>query len=370
MNFKNCNYEATDKQEKDIDKEYSEFSSDEREEFGKIVQPLLSWYAKQARQLPWRESKEPYSIWVSEIMLQQTRVEAVIPYFKKFMQKFPNIEMLAQAEEETVLKMWEGLGYYSRARNLRKAAIKICEEFEGVFPVHYKDILALPGIGKYTAGAISSIAFGMPYAAVDGNVLRVVTRLKESNENIHDEIFRKSVGKKLEAVYPEKHCSEFTQALMELGAIICVPNGVPKCQECPLKKECAAYKNGTQLEYPKKNVKAQRKKIDKTVFLLSCGEYIAVHKRAKEGLLGGMWQFPNIDEKMNIAQIKEWLEERKISAISIEKHKTVKHIFTHLEWNMSCYSVQCDSKNQDYEWVSKEELNQKIPLPTAFRKCI
>lgn len=338
--------------------------------FAWIVDPLLHWYDAQARILPWRENQDPYRIWVSEIMLQQTRVDAVIAYFNRFMESFPHVKALAEAEEEEVLKLWEGLGYYSRARNLKKAAEVICEKHNGVFPKDYKEILALPGIGKYTAGAISSIAFEMPRAAVDGNVLRVVTRLNEIEQDILEEKFRKQIGEQLEQVYPQNHCSEFTQSLMELGAMVCVPNGTPKCEECPLNIGCQAYKNNTWKKYPAKKEKAKRKIIDKTVLILCTDEKIAVRKRKDTGLLAGMWEFPNIDKKMRSVEIKSWLQEQNIDVIHIEKQKEVKHIFTHLEWHMHCYKVKCSPKENDYAWVAMEQLNQEIPLPTAFRKCL
>lgn len=335
-----------------------------------IVEPLLQWYKENARVLPWRENSDPYRVWVSEIMLQQTRVEAVIAYYQRFMENFPNIEMLAVAPEEKVMKLWEGLGYYSRARNLKKAAEVISEQYKGKFPEEYSEILKLPGIGKYTAGAISSIAFGQPCSAVDGNVLRVITRLEENGTDIKDEKFKKQIGEKLEAVYPVGCCSEFTQSLMELGATVCVPNGDPKCEECPLKRGCSAYKNNTWQKYPVKQEKIKRKRIDKTVLILSTEQKIAVSKRAEKGLLGGLWELPNVDEKMNEQEVKQWLEERGIEVIQIKKHKSAKHIFTHLEWYMKCYQVVCKEENSSFEWASKEELNQTIPLPTAFRKCL
>lgn len=335
-----------------------------------IVEPLLQWYKENARVLPWRENSDPYRVWVSEIMLQQTRVEAVIAYYQRFMENFPNIEILAVAPEEKVMKLWEGLGYYSRARNLKKAAEVISEQYKGKFPEEYSEILKLPGIGKYTAGAISSIAFGQPCSAVDGNVLRVITRLEENSTDIKDEKFKKQIGEKLEAVYPVGCCSEFTQSLMELGATVCVPNGEPKCEECPLKRGCSAYKNNTWQKYPVKQEKIKRKRIDKTVLILSIEQKIAVRKREEKGLLGGLWELPNVDEKMNEQEVKQWLEERGIEVLQIKKHKSAKHIFTHLEWYMKCYHVVCKEENSSFEWASKEELNQTIPLPTAFRKCL
>ena len=335
-----------------------------------IVAPLLEWYGEQARVLPWRENSDPYRVWVSEIMLQQTRVEAVIDYYQRFMESFPNIETLADAPEEKVMKLWEGLGYYSRARNLKKAAEVICEQYSGMFPKEYSEILKLPGIGKYTAGAVSSIAFGQPCSAVDGNVLRVITRLEENDTDIKDEKFKKQIGERLEEVYPAGYCSEFTQSLMELGATVCVPNGEPKCEKCPLKSGCGAYKNNTWQNYPVKQTKPQRKKINKTVFILSAGDKIAVRHRDEQGLLAGLWEFPNIDRKMAEEEAGRWLEQKGIEVIQIEKNKTAKHIFTHLEWYMNCYHIVCKEINDTFEWVSEEELNNEVPLPTAFRKCL
>lgn len=342
----------------------------EEQNFACIVEPLLHWYREQARELPWRVDGNPYRVWISEIMLQQTRVEAVIPYFNRFMGIFPDIQALANAKEETVLKLWEGLGYYSRARNLKKAAEMICNQYHGIFPKEYKDILALPGIGNYTAGAISSIAFGMPRAAVDGNVLRVITRLYEIDCDIRDDKFRREIGEKLESIYPKENCGQFTQSLMELGAVVCIPNGTPKCEICPLKKMCQAYEHGSQAKYPIKAKKAQRKKVKKTVLILFCEERIAIQRREENGLLAGLWEFPNIDKKMSKSQIQEWLKEQNIDVTSIENRKNVSHIFTHLEWDMYCYHVKCKSTESHYEWVSMEELNHTIPLPTAFRKCL
>lgn len=348
-------------------------------DFEWIVNPLLRWYSEQARELPWRIDHNPYRVWVSEIMLQQTRVEAVIPYFNRFMKTFPEIQNLAEAQEETVLKLWEGLGYYSRARNLKKAAEFICDEYHGTFPKEYKKILSLPGVGKYTAGAISSIAFGMPRAAVDGNVLRVITRIEEIDRDIKDEKFRQRISQQLEKIYPKDSCSQFTQSLMELGAMVCVPNGAPKCEECPLKQGCRAYKNNAWDKYPVKGEKPQRKKIDKTVLILNCDGKIALQKREEKGLLAGLWEFPNVDKKMSKSAIKKWLDERNIEVKHIEKGKEVKHIFTHLEWNMHCYQVECkkaedrcicEDADKAYEWYSMEEINSGIPLPTAFRKCL
>lgn len=335
-----------------------------------IVSPLLHWYEENARILPWRENTEAYRVWVSEIMLQQTRVEAVIPYYERFMQHFPTIQALADGREEELLKLWEGLGYYSRVRNLQKAAKIICEQYQGAFPDDYKRILALPGIGAYTAGAISSIAFGKPRAAVDGNVLRVITRLTESSQDILDSRFRKLVTEELEKVYPVQRSGDFTQSLMELGAMICVPNGFPKCEACPLNHLCSACHHQTQMQYPVKKKKAERKIQYKTVLILKHQDKIALHKRPQQGLLGGMWEFPNLEGKKTKREMKEWLAAQGIVVENIVKSDDKKHVFTHVEWHMSSFIVDCGAINQNdsYIWVTKESLEKEYALPTAFKK--
>lgn len=344
----------------------------ETKELQFIVTPLLNWYQENARILPWRKNTEAYCIWVSEIMLQQTRVETVIPYYERFMQHFPTIQALAEGSEEELLKLWEGLGYYSRAKNMQKAAKVICEEYQGQFPEDFKKILSLPGVGAYTAGAISSIAFGKQRAAVDGNVLRVITRLTESSQDILDTKFRKIVTEALEKIYPVQRSGDFTQSLMELGAVICVPNGFPKCEACPLNHLCGAYCHQTQMQYPVKKKKAERKIQHKTVLILKYQDKVALHKRPQRGLLGGMWEFPNLEGKMSKKEIKEWLTSQGIVAENIVKADDNKHIFTHVEWHMSSFLVNCAeiSQNQGnaYLWVTKETLEKEYALPTAFKK--
>lgn len=331
---------------------------------------LLPWFSKNARALPWREDKAPYHVWVSEIMLQQTRVEAVKEYYKRFIKTLPTIEALANAEEEELLKLWEGLGYYSRVRNLQKAAQVIVEKHDGVFPTEYEEILALPGIGEYTAGAISSICFGKPTPAVDGNVLRVISRVTESKTPVTEPKVKKEITEKLRAVYPEENCGDFTQGLMELGATVCVPNGTPHCVECPLKNICLAHKNGTAEKLPVKSPKKTRKKEKHTVFLLNCDGKIAVSKRAKEGLLKGLWEFPNVKESLSKEQAAEQLEKWDIVPKDILQKVKRKHIFTHIEWDMTGFSFACKNQNEQFLWKTKEELLEEIALPTAFRKFL
>lgn len=338
----------------------------------KIVEPLLQWYSANERILPWRQNTDPYRVWVSEIMLQQTRVETVIPYYERFMERFPTIQSLARSDDEELLKLWEGLGYYSRVRNLKKAAQVICSEYEGKFPQGFEVILKLPGIGTYTAGAISSIAFEKARAAVDGNVLRVITRLTENVQDITDIKFRKQITEELEKVYPQSRRGDFTQSLMELGAMVCVPNGAPKCQVCPLNMLCGACQNQTQMQYPVKKKKAQRKIEQKTILILLYEDKIALSKRSEEGLLSGMWELPNLKGNKSEKEIIQWLSDREIVAERRQQTERIqkKHVFSHIEWHMECEIMNCREVGMDniFTWVTKEQLQKEIALPTAFKK--
>lgn len=337
-------------------------------QLSEIVSPLLSWYWKNARDLPWRKNIDPYRIWVSEIMLQQTRVDAVKPYFERFMDTFPTIQSLAQADSQLLMKCWEGLGYYSRARNLQRAAQLICTEYGGMFPTQYTDVLSLPGIGPYTAGAICSIAFGQPTPAVDGNVLRVITRLTENSKNIADPACKKEITLALRKIYP-KQCGDFTQSLMELGALICIP-GTPDCKACPLQACCKANINGTQSDYPRMPIKKTRKKQDITVFLLYTKDKTALCKRSNKGLLQGMWEFPNIEEKVCIQKLPEKLSELGIVYTNIGEPIYEKHVFTHIQWDMTAYPIRCVDVSETYLWATMQQIAEKYSLPTAFRKFL
>ena len=349
---------------------------DEINELKEIVSPLLTWYHANHRKLPWRENKDPYRVWVSEIMLQQTRVEAVIPYYERFMERCPDIASLAVCEDEELYKLWEGLGYYSRARNLKKAANIICERYEGKFPEQFEEILSLPGIGAYTAGAISSIAFEKATPAVDGNVLRVLTRLTENDHDIMDAGFRKQMTETLEKIYPERECGDFTQSLMELGAVVCVPNGLPKCEVCPVRFLCGSCHSQTQLQYPVRKKKAARRIEKKTVLILTYEDKIAIRKRSNTGVLAGMWELPNVDGTLTKKQVLAWLAEKGFVVKDIRKisdgKKQFKHIFTHIEWHMTCWTAACESVAKDNEltWVSVSQLEAEIALPTAFKNLL
>lgn len=344
------------------------FQSENKTPLSAIVAPILDWYDANARILPWRENRDPYRVWVSEIMLQQTRVETVRPYFERFMKALPTIQDLAAASDETLLKLWEGLGYYARVRNLQKAAQAICDQLNGIFPQQYEEILSLPGIGEYTAGAISSISFEKPVAAVDGNVLRVITRITENYHDIGDAAFKRHIKSVLEAAYPISRCGDFTQSLMELGAVVCKPNGFPECERCPVNFLCMAYQHQTQAELPVKSAKKPRKILQKTVFLLRSGEQIAIRKREDGGLLGGLWEFPNTQGLLSEEEARRWLEKQGLDVGSLTKSERKKHIFTHVEWHMESYAAECAQPLPPFTWVTGTQLEKQIALPTAFKK--
>jgi A/G-specific adenine glycosylase len=335
--------------------------------FHKLPEALLPWYRENRRQLPWRNDSEPYHIWLSEIMLQQTRVEAVKGYYLRFLEALPTVEALADADDELLHKLWEGLGYYSRVRNLKKAARVVMEQHGGVFPRRYEDVLALPGIGEYTAGAVCSIAFGQKKPAVDGNVLRVVSRLTENDTPIDSLAYKKEVQKRLEAVYPEE-AGAFTQALMELGATLCGPNWKPRCGECPCRDFCGGNLHGTAERFPVKKPKSQRKVEDRTVFILRCDGRYALQKRPEQGLLAGLWQFPNVMGRLEAVQATAAVSEMGISIRDVLRQKEKKHIFTHIQWNMRGFYMETADICDGFVWMTAEEIDKNAALPTAFRQ--
>ncbi len=315
------------------------------------VEPLLKWYGENKRDLPWRGTRDPYKIWVSEIMLQQTRVEAVKGYYAAFLQKFPTAEALANASEEEVFKAWEGLGYYSRARNLHRAAKVIAERG---FPRDFEGVRALPGVGDYTAGAICSIAYGLPCPAVDGNVLRVLTRLTADGRNIDENATRIAFSALLREVYP-KEAGEFCQSLMELGAIVCVPNGEPMCALCPWQTMCLAHLAGEEEKFPVRSEKKARKIEEIFVYVLKKEGKFALRKREEKGLLAGLWEFPNGTENESAIFGKVLAEKR------------AKHIFTHVEWHMTGYLVEAAEFFPQFLWLTPEKITQSYALPSAFK---
>lgn len=331
----------------------------------KMREPIIDWYQKNKRELPWRKEKNPYYIWLSEIMLQQTRIEAVKQYYERFLNQIPTIQLLAEVEEEKLLKLWEGLGYYNRARNLKKAAQIIQEKYEGKMPRHYEELVELPGIGEYTAGAISSIAYDEPVPAVDGNVLRVVSRVVGSKRDVLENKTKKEFTQKLQEIMPEQ-AGDFNEGLMELGELICIPNGDPLCQKCPLKEICVAKNENLTDVIPVRNQKIKRKKEEKTVFLFEFERKIAIRKRDNTGLLANMYEFPNIDKKVKKNEIEQVIQNWKLTGNQIEKIGTHHHIFSHVEWDMVGYKIQVNNMNTEFIWVRKDEILEKYPIPGAF----
>lgn len=337
----------------------------------KIVKPLLSWYDAHARILPWREEPTAYRVWVSEIMLQQTRVEAVKPYYERFMKALPNVKVLADADEETLLKPWEGLGYYNRVRNLNKAAIQVEEKYHGNIPNTYEELCSLPGIGSYTAGAIASIAYGRSVPAVDGNVLRVISRIRLDERDILQASVKKSVEQDLSAVMPHDRPGDFNQALMELGATVCIPNGEPKCEECPWNSFCIAKQKGCMTDYPKKAPKKARTIEYKTILVLQDEQKTALRKRPSKGLLAGMYEFPWIEGIQDEDSVLAYLKEIGLQAIHIKRLEDSKHIFSHKEWHMTGYAIRVDelARSEDKSgllFVEREETQNKYAIPAAY----
>lgn len=335
-----------------------------------IVKPLLSWYDGHARVLPWREDKSPYRVWVSEIMLQQTRVEAVKPFFERFLKALPNVRSLAGCSEDELLKLWEGLGYYNRVRNMQKAARVIVEKYAGAFPADYAKLLALPGIGRYTAGAIGSIAFGIQKPAVDGNVLRVLSRVKASYEDVLKQSVKTALEQEVQKIIPKDRAGDFNQALIEIGAVVCVPNGRAKCEECPLAFCCRAKEKGIVEELPKKKAKKERRVEERTVLVLREGDRVAVRKRPSKGLLAGLYELPNLEgilgEEEVLGQVRRW----GLSPLRILPLAGAKHIFSHVEWQMTGYAISLE-ETEDMEqnglfFIEAGETEEKYPIPAAF----
>lgn len=352
-----------------------------QEQYNRISEPLLRWYDKGHRCLPWREDRNAYKIWISEIMLQQTRVEAVKPYFEHFIKELPDVASLAACEDDKLLKLWEGLGYYNRARNLQKAAGQVMAEYEGKMPETQEELMKLAGIGNYTSGAIASIAFGEKVPAVDGNVLRVLSRVSMDEEDILKDTTKRRVEKQLSEVMPEERPGDFNQALMELGATVCIPNGKPKCTECPWEEFCLAHKAGREEEFPKKETKKKRTIEKKTILIIQDENKSALRKRPEKGLLAGLYEFPNLEGHQTEKRVLAYLKEIGLEVLRIQKIEPAKHIFSHKEWHMIAYQIRVDElakKGKELErenWIFAEskEAEQKYPLPSAFgayMKCL
>lgn len=329
---------------------------------------LLNWYDYNKRLLPWRENKDPYRIWISEIMLQQTRVEAVKPYFDRFMKELPTVKDLAEVEDDRLMKLWEGLGYYNRARNLKAAAQTVMEQYHGKLPADYDKLLSLKGIGMYTAGAIGSIAFDLQVPAVDGNVLRVLARVWGDDSDILKDKTKKEMGKRIQEFIPKDRPGDFNQALIELGATVCVPNGEPYCDRCPWDTVCTANKENLIEKLPVKAPKKARKIEYKTVFLLETKDQIAIHKRTSKGLLAGLWEFPNMSGRMDMQDVMEQMKIWGIENGEISPAGKGKHIFSHIEWHMEGIRIALKEPVfiEKLLWVSKKELKTVYALPSAF----
>lgn len=339
----------------------------EKKRLEDMLRALAAWYPSHARRLPWREDREPYHVWLSEIMLQQTRVEAVKEYYRRFLTALPTIEALADVDEDYLLKLWQGLGYYNRAKNLKKAAAVICTEHAGVFPRTYDAIRALPGIGEYTAGAIGSICYELQTPAVDGNVLRVYARVMEDDANVDKTATRTRIRDSLAEVYPQGQCGVATQSLMELGATVCLPNGAPRCGQCPLADMCLAHMHDTWEKLPVRDAKKARRVVDKTVFVLQCGAHLALRKRPNKGLLSGMWEFPNVDAVLTEQEAANQAASWETEPERLLMKNSYTHIFTHVEWRMSAYYMSCKRMNPEFQWVTQEELDARYAVPSAFR---
>lgn len=335
-----------------------------------MVSLIVTWFQKNKRDLPWRNHPDAYRVWVSEIMLQQTRVEAVKPYYERFLRELPTVKDLAEAKEDQLLKLWEGLGYYNRVRNMQKAAQQIMIDYQGQFPDTFEEIRSLKGIGNYTAGAISAFAFGLPKPAVDGNVLRVISRLMGSREDIMKQSVRSKIEEKLEHVIPEGAASDFDQGLIELGALVCVPNGEPKCTECPVAHLCEARKQGMIAEIPVKSKGKSRKMEDKTVLIFKDGEKLAIQKRPSKGLLAGLYEFPNQEGHLTMEEVTAYSKKIGLMPVRIKKLEDAKHIFSHIEWHMSGYEIVVDELEKTNEkaflFIHPEEIEKKYSIPSAF----
>ncbi len=338
--------------------------------YAQLAAVLPDWYLGHHRDLPWRRDTEPYHVWLSEIMLQQTRVEAVRGYYTRFLAALPTVEALAAADPDALHKLWEGLGYYTRVRNLQRAAQVIVADRGGVFPRTYAAVRALPGVGDYTAGAICSICFGLPTPAVDGNVLRVTARVCDSDASVTDPKVKRAVAEALAAVYPAGRCGDFTQGLMELGATVCVPNGPPRCGACPCAPFCRGRASGRAAALPVKAEKRARRVEEKTVFLLRCGERTAVARRPARGLLAGLWSFPNVPGKLEPQAALDAASAWGVRPLELERTTEKFHVFTHIRWELRGYAIRCGAAAGPFTWVTDGQLAGEIALPTAFRQFL
>ncbi|MFV0465013.1 MAG: A/G-specific adenine glycosylase [Lachnospiraceae bacterium] len=334
-----------------------------------IIEPLLDWFFQHARILPWRADPSPYRVWVSEIMLQQTRVEAVKPYFERFVQALPGVKELAECEEEKLLKLWEGLGYYNRVRNMQLAARQIMDQYNGTLPREYEQLISLKGIGSYTAGAIASIAYGKAVPAVDGNVLRVISRVSMDDRDILSAAVKKNMEQQLLEIMPPE-ASGFNQALMELGAMICIPNGAPKCEQCPLHTLCLTKENQAFSRIPVKSKSGKRRVEEHTILLIRDGDRILLNKRPTKGLLAGLYEFVNLNGFRSEEEVLQMIGEMELRPLQIQQTADAKHIFSHVEWQMKGYLIRVEalSEEEEKKYILAEisDFKDHYPIPSAF----
>lgn len=333
-----------------------------------IVEPLMEWYGTHARSLPWRDNPTPYHVWLSEIMLQQTRVEAVKGYYERFLEALPDVSHLAAVREERLMKLWQGLGYYNRARNLQRAARVICEEYAGQFPQSYEQWLALPGVGEYTAGAVASIALGQREPAVDGNVYRIYTRIQADATDITKTAFKRRVREEIQEILPQA-AGDFNQALMDLGATVCIPNGMPHCAICPLQEYCQAYRQGEVSAYPVKPQKKKRSIENRTVLLVEYQGNYLIQKRPAKGLLAGMWEFPGQEGHLSPETLREQVRGWDLRE-DLKLLGTARHIFSHVEWHMLGYEISLqtlpESLREQGVFCDRKALRERYGIPSAF----
>ncbi len=334
------------------------------------AEKLISWFRANKRSMPWRDDPSPYHVWVSEIMLQQTRVDTVIPYYLRFMDALPDLKTLAFCEDDRLNKLWEGLGYYSRARNLKKAAVRCMEQYQGLVPDDYEELLSLPGIGTYTAGAIASIAFHKKMPVVDGNVLRVLSRMNASSRDIRDPAVKAWLEDELRIFLRGSQLDpgEFNQALMELGALVCVPNGLPRCAVCPWKNECRASLEGLTDVIPVISPKHSANIVGFTALIYVCGNMIGIEKRSGKGLLSGLYGIPLMDGKLTEQEVKARLEDAGIAFKSIRSLPDARHVFTHRVWDMAAFCITLKEFIPGLVFVTPGEMGERYALPSAFKK--
>jgi A/G-specific adenine glycosylase len=328
---------------------------------------MLAWFDIHRREMPWRTEKTPYRVWISEVMLQQTRVDTVIPYFERFIARFPSVARLAEATDDRLLKAWEGLGYYNRVRNLKKAAVRLMEERGGVLPETAGEWATLPGIGPYASGSIASIAFEERVSAVDGNVSRVYARIEGLRTDLNDLASKKAIRELGEKLLPEKRVGDFNQSLMELGALICLPHGKPHCGECPIADFCEARRTGQPENIPCIGKKTAVLEEDRTVFLLDDGSGFALRKRPATGLLAGTWEFPHVEGKLSLEESQTLLKEWGFRVIDIVPAGDSIHRFSHLLWRMKGYRIRVEGKQEGFLFATASDIGSEYALSKAFR---